>query len=57
LEKSGSAKLAAATKFVAPIIQSIETLEGKKPKDEVLFEDACTRLTGAVADILNSFGD
>lgn len=55
--KKGSDKLKAATPFVAGIIQSVEAVEGKKPKDEALFEDASTRLTSAIADILNSFGE
>ena len=54
---SGSQKLQIAKNFVIPIIQSVETIEGKKPKDEAAFEKACTDLTSAVADILNSFGD
>ena len=54
---TGSQKLAAATPFVAQIIQQADMLVGKKPKDEAKFQDASTRLTSALADILNSFGD
>lgn len=53
----GSDKLKAATPFVAALVQNVDILAGKKPKDEALFEDACTRATSAFADILNSYGD
>jgi hypothetical protein len=53
--KMGSDKLKAATPFVAQIIQQTDLLIGKKPKNEQLFEDASTRLTAALADILNAF--
>lgn len=55
--KKGSDKLKAAMRFVAQLVQRVDILSGKKPQDEVLFEDASTRLTGALADILNSYGD
>lgn len=52
---SGSKKLAAAVPFVAQIIQQVDLLSGKKPKDEAKFTAAATALTSALADILNSF--
>lgn len=55
--KKGSDKLKAATPFVAALVQQIDLVAGRKPKDETLFADASTRLTSALADILNSFGD
>ena len=55
--KSGSAKLAAATPYVAQLIQQTDLLTGKKPKDEAAFTAASTKLTSALADILNSFGE
>lgn len=54
--KLGSDKLKAATPFVAQIIQQTDLLIGKHPKDEAAFTDAATRLTAALADILNSYG-
>lgn len=54
---TGSQKLAAATPFVAQLIQQTDLLIGKKPKDEAKFAAATTQLTSALADILNSFGD
>ena len=55
--KLGSDKLKAATPFVAQLVQQSDLLVGKKPQNEQLFEDACTRLTTALADILNSYGE
>jgi len=55
--KTGSAKLAAATPFVSQLIQQTDLLTGKKPKYEVKFTTACTQITSALADVLNSFGD
>ncbi len=55
--KLGSDKLKAAAPFVAQIIQQSDLLIGKKPKDEAKFTDAATRLTTALADILNSYGE
>ena len=55
--KKGSDKLRAAQPFVAQLIQQTDLLAGKKPKDEALFTDATTRLTGALADILNSYSE
>lgn len=55
--KMGSDKLKAATPFVAQIIQQTDLLIGKKPKNEAQFQDAATRMTAALADILNSYGD
>ena len=57
LQKSGSQKLAAASKFVTQIVQQADLLVGRHPKNEALFADASTRLTAALADILNSYGD
>jgi len=55
--KAGSAKLQAATPFIAALIQNTDTLIGKKPKDEAEFTTACTALTSALADVMNSFGE
>lgn len=55
--KNGSDKLKAAQPFVAQLIQQVDMLAGKKPKDEAKFEAASTALTGALADILNSYGE
>lgn len=55
--QKGSDKLKAATPFIAQLIQNTDLLIGKKPKNEALFADASTRLTSALADILNSYGD
>jgi len=57
-EKSGSLKLKAATPYVAALVHDVmsELKPGAKPKDEPLFEDACTRATAALADALNSYG-
>jgi hypothetical protein len=57
VEQSGSQKLAAASKFVAQAIQQADVLVGRKPQNEALFTDASTRLTAALADILNSYGE
>jgi hypothetical protein len=54
--KKGSDKLKATTPFVAQLVQAAPILAGKKIENEQLFEDACTRLTAAAADILNSLG-
>ena len=54
--KTGSGKPRAAEPFVAQLIQQ-KDLAGKKPKDEALFQSATTQLTGAMADILNSYGE
>jgi hypothetical protein len=58
-EKSGSAKLKAATPYVAALVHDAisELKPGAKPKDAAAFEDACTRITAALADALNSYGD
>jgi hypothetical protein len=58
-EKAGSAKLKAATPFVAALIHDViaELKPGAKPRDEAAFEDACTRATAALADALNAYGD
>ena len=55
--KKGSDKLRAAQPFVAQLIQQTDLLAGKKPKDEALFQTATAQLTGALADILNSYGE
>lgn len=57
IQKSGSQKLQAATPYVKQIVQSMELISGKKPKDEVLFEQGCTDITSGMAKVLNSFGD
>jgi hypothetical protein len=58
-EKAGSAKLKAATPFVAALVHDVisELKPGAKPKNEALFEDACTRATAALADALNAYSD
>jgi hypothetical protein len=53
--KTGGQKLQAASPFVAQLIQQVDLLSGKHPKNEALFQDAVTRLTAALADVLNSF--
>jgi hypothetical protein len=53
----GSAKLQAATPFIAGLIQQTDMLAGKKPKDEAAFQAACTKITSGFADVLNSFGE
>jgi hypothetical protein len=55
--KSGSQKLAAATPYVAGLVQSLPVFTGKKPKDEAAFEQHCRNLTSAMADIFNDYGD
>jgi hypothetical protein len=58
-DKAGSAKLKAATPFIAALVHDAmaELKPGARPKDEAAFEDACTRATGALADALNAYGD
>lgn len=51
---SGAQKLAAAVPLVKGIIQSSELVIGKKIANELLFEQACTEMTQAVVDLLNS---
>ena len=53
----GSAKLQAATPFVAALVQGTSTLVGKTPKDPAKFQSGCTALTSALADIMNSYGE
>jgi hypothetical protein len=55
--KLGSDKLRAAQPFIAQLIQQTDLLAGKKPKDEAMFQKGCTELTGALADILNAYGE
>lgn len=55
ITKSGPQKLEAAKPFIAALVQSVEVVAGKKPKNETLFEDAIGRMTSAMADVLNSF--
>lgn len=54
--KKGSDKLKAAVPFVAALLQQTDLLAGHTPQNEALFQDASTRLTSALADILNSYG-
>ena len=58
-EKAGSAKLQAATPFIAALVHDTmaELKPGAKPKDEAKFEAACTAATSALADALNAYGD
>jgi len=53
--KTGPQKLTAATPFVAQLVQEVDLLAGRHPKNEALFQDAATRLTAALADVLNSY--
>lgn len=55
--KKGSDKLRAAQPQIAQLILQTDLFVGKKPKDEALFQDATTRMTAALADVFNSFGD
>lgn len=55
--KTGSLKLAAATPFIAGIVQALPHFVGKKPKDEAAFEQHCKTLTSTIADIMNDYGD
>jgi hypothetical protein len=59
VQQAGSAKLKAATPFVAALVHDViaELKPGAKPKDEAKFEDACARATAALADALNAYGD
>lgn len=52
---TGADKLKAATPFVAQIVQRVEAISGKHPKDPAKFETAVTQMTSALADILASF--
>lgn len=52
--KTGSQKLKAVTPLVAQIIQVSELMAGKKIKDEAAFVNACSTISGGVADLLNS---
>jgi len=53
--KTGSQKVKAANVYTQQIVQTIELIAGKHPKDPAAFELACQNLTGAVADVLNCF--
>lgn len=55
--KLPSQKLAAATPFIAQLVQKTDMLIGKKPKDETMFTDGCKELTEACVKILNSYGE
>lgn len=55
ITQSGPQKLEAVKPFIAALVQQVELISGKKPKNEVLFEDAIGRMTSAMADVLNSF--
>jgi hypothetical protein len=52
--KTGSQKLTAASALVSQIVQSSEMISGKKIKDEAAFTAAVQKITGGVADLLNS---
>lgn len=52
--KNGAQKLAAATPYVATLIQESELMVGKKVKDEAAFTAACTKITSGFADLLNA---
>lgn len=51
---TGPQKLAAASPLVANIIQTSELMAGKKIANEAAFTAACQKITGDVADLLNS---
>jgi hypothetical protein len=53
-EKTGAAKLQAASDLALPIIQASELVAGKKIRDEAAFAAACQKITSGVADLLNS---
>ena len=55
--KLPSHKLAAATPFIAQLIQGTDMLIGKKPKDESMFTEGVQDFTGALVKILNSYGE
>lgn len=52
--KTGSQKLVAASALVQNIVQSSELISGKKIKNETDFTAAVQKITGGVADLLNS---
>jgi hypothetical protein len=54
--KLPSQKLAAASPFVAQLIQSTDMLIGKHPKDEAMFTKGVQDYTSAMVTILNSYG-
>lgn len=53
----GSAKLTAATPFIAALLQQTTTLTGKTPKNAALFQSGCASITSGLADVMNSYGD
>lgn len=52
--KTGADKLLAASALVGQIVQSSELMAGKKIHDEAAFTAAVQRITGGVADLMNS---
>jgi len=56
-DASGLQKLAAASPFVAQIIQRAEFMSGKEIMDEAKFSAAIQTITGGMADLLNSLKD
>jgi hypothetical protein len=55
--KLPSQKLAAASPFLAQLIQKTDLLIGKKPKDEAMFTSGITDLNNSLVKILNSYGE
>lgn len=55
--KLPSQKLAAASPFIAQLIQKTDLLIGKHPKDEAMFTEGITDYTNALVKILNSYGE
>jgi len=57
--QTGSQKLAAATPFVATLVQDVLSgLPGSpRVKDSAAFAKACSEITGGLADALNACGD
>ena len=53
----GSDKLKAAVPFIAQLLQTSAPFIGKKIKDPVLFEKACTGIASTLADALNALGE
>jgi hypothetical protein len=57
--KTGSQKLAAATPFVAQLVEDVCSEFSKKdqPKDATKFTAAVTQITAGLADALNAYGE
>lgn len=55
--KMGAAKLKASTPMISALVQDSAHFKGREVKNKTLYTDAVTRLTTALADIGNSYGD